>query len=381
MKSFRLTLRNNFPALIPALLFFLFLTSCGAVKTTQEPQAAPKQTSETPTPKKFIVRTIAFYNQENLFDTIDDPEIRDDDFTPRGSYGWTSERYRHKIHNMAKVISGIGRDKTGAPPVVLGVAEVENRNVMEDLVNDPQLKPYHYGIIHFDSPDHRGIDVGLLYMKGVFQPIRMRVFPLKIYDDQGRRIYTRDVLLVSGNMDGEELHIIVNHWPSRRGGEARSRPLRMAAARLDMQIIDSLQRENKFAKIIIMGDLNDDPDSPSVKEVLRAKGKKADVQPGGLYAAMEHFYRAGIGTLAYRDSWNLFDQIFVSYPLIEGTTGRQKDYSTFKLWKSGIYNKTFLTNRKGAFKGYPFRTYAGGQYLGGYSDHFPTYIILIKQIN
>ncbi len=364
-----------------AIFSGFFIAGCGTSKNAPQPEAKAKAQTSAESPKKFVVRTIAFYNQENLFDTIDDPKIRDDDFTPKGSYAWTGERYRHKIHNMAKVISGIGREQTGIPPVILGVAEVENRSVMEDLANDPQLKPYHYGIIHFDSPDHRGIDVGLFYMKGVFNPTRAQVFPLKIYDDQGRRIYTRDVLLVSGNMDGEELFIIVNHWPSRRGGEARSRPLRMAAARLDMKIIDSIQRENKFAKIIMMGDLNDDPDSPSVKEVLRAKGKKADVQSGGLYAAMEHFYRAGIGTLAYRDSWNLFDQIFVSYPLIQGTVGRQKDYSTFKLWKSGIYNKTFLTNRKGAFKGYPFRTYAGGQYLGGYSDHFPTYIILIKQIN
>ncbi len=324
--------------------------------------------------KKYVARTIAFYNLENLFDTINDPNTRDDDFTPDGRDVWTSERYKRKIRHMATVISMIGKSKTGAPPVVVGVAEVENRNVLEDLVKDPALAPYHYGIIHFDSPDRRGIDVALLYIKSVFKPVSFQKFPLLLYKPDGKRIYTRDVLLVTGIMDGEKIHIIVNHWPSRRGGEARSRPLRMKAAQLDMQIIDSLYKADPQAKIVMMGDLNDDPDSPSVKDVLRAKGKKKDVPPHGLYAAMEHFYRAGVGTLAYRDSWNLFDQIFLSYDLI-----KDKDYSTFKLWKSGIFNKTFLTQRKGAFKGYPLRTYAGGQYLGGYSDHFPVYVILIKE--
>ena len=361
------------------LLLGIQIWSCGTAKktTAKASQATAKAAQEGA--KSYMVRTIAFYNQENLFDTIDDPNIRDDDFTPNGRDAWTPERYHRKINHMAHVIAGIGQKETQAPPVVVGLAEVENRQVIEDLIHDPQLEKYHYGIVHYDSPDRRGIDVALIYVKSIFHPVQTRSYPLKIYDDQGQRIYTRDVLLVTGMMDGERIHIIVNHWPSRRGGEARSRPLRMAAARLDMQIIDSIQRAEPKAKIIMMGDLNDDPVSPSVKEVLRAKGKKADVQPGGLYAAMEHFYRAGIGTLAYRDSWNLFDQIFVTYPLIEGTTGNRKDYSTYKLWKAGIYNKQYLTNRKGAFKGYPFRTYAGGQYLGGYSDHFPVYIILIKE--
>jgi len=368
-------------------VFLLILTglawmiSCGTTKERIQIVRDAEDTlaGQNVTGKSYIARTVAFYNQENLFDTIDDPKINDDDFTPNGRDAWTSERYKRKINHLAQVIAGIGRRETKAPPVIVGLAEVENRAVIEDLIHDPNLDKYHYGIVHYDSPDHRGIDVALIYVKSVFQPTHTQTYPLKIYDDEGHRIYTRDVLLVTGLMDGEQIHIIVNHWPSRRGGEARSRPLRMAAARLDMRIIDSIQREEPHAKIIMMGDLNDDPVSPSVKEVLRAKGRKADVQPGGLYAAMEHFYRAGIGTLAYRDSWNLFDQIFLSYPLIEGTLKNKKDYSTFQLWKAGIYNKQFLTNRKGAFKGYPFRTYAGGQYLGGYSDHFPVYVILVKE--
>lgn len=356
--------------------------SCGSSRPAASPASATHGVSVDSSSRKksFIARTVAFYNQENLFDTINDPNTFDDDFTPNGSYAWTSKRYHTKIQHMAHVISQIGRKETNAPPVIVGLAEVENRKVVEDLVHDPALNKYHYGIIHYDSPDRRGIDVALIYIPSIFHPEIAKKYPLILHDENGKRIYTRDVLLVTGTMDGERIHIIVNHWPSRRGGEARSRPLRMAAARLDMQIIDSIQRAEPKAKIIMMGDLNDDPVSPSVKEVLRAKGDKSQVPPGGLYAAMEHFYRAGIGTLAYHDSWNLFDQIFVTRPLIEGTTGKQKDYSSFKLWKTGIYNSPYLANRKGAFKGYPFRTYAGGQYLGGYSDHFPVYIILIKEV-
>jgi len=378
---------KKYVAYLALIVFSSYLFSCGSSRETASATTAEKTTANTEKAqnqssgeKTYVVRTIAFYNQENLFDTIDDPDTRDEDFTPEGRNAWTSERYQKKIHNLAYVISRIGRKETQAPPVIVGLAEVENRQVVEDLVSDPELSKYHYGIVHYDSPDRRGIDVALIYIPSIFHPVETKKYPLKIYDEDGQRIYTRDVLLVTGMMDGERIHIIVNHWPSRRGGEARSRPLRMAAARLDMQIIDSIQQAEPNAKIIMMGDLNDDPVSPSIKEVLRAKGKKADVQPGGLYSAMEHFYRAGIGTLAYRDSWNLFDQIFLSYPLIEGTTGNQKDYSSFKLWKTGIYNSPYLTNRKGAFKGYPFRTYAGGQYLGGYSDHFPVYVILIKEI-
>ncbi len=365
--------------ILTGIVVSLFLlTSCGSTKVKNTPSekriTASSQTDE----DQYIVRTVGFYNLENLFDTIDDSKTFDEEYTPSGRNAWTSDRYKKKLKNLARVIARIGKKETGIPPAVLGVAEVENRQVLEDLINEDELKSYRYGIVHYDSPDRRGVDVGLIYMKSVFKPVNSRAVPLKIYKD-GERIYTRDVLVVSGFLNGEKIHILVNHWPSRRGGEARSRPLRIKAARLNLQIMDSIYKHEPAAKIIIMGDLNDDPVSPSVKDVLRVEGKKSEVLPGGLYAVMEHYYRAGIGTLAYRDSWNLFDQIFISYSLIKGTLGEQKDYSTFKLWKSGIFNSPFLTNRKGAFKGYPYRTYAGGQYLGGYSDHFPVYIILIKK--
>jgi hypothetical protein len=202
----------------------LFLFSCGSTQKTTSTTTKQKIN----TGKKYLARTIAFYNLENLFDTIDDPKTRDEDFTPNGRDHWTSDKYNHKLHNLAKVIADIGKKETGTSPAVIGVAEVENRGVLEDLLKTPPLAGQQYGMIHFDSPDRRGIDVALLYKKAFFKPINFKKYPLLIYDDNtGRRIYTRDQLVVTGLLDGEKIHLIVDHWPSRRGGEARSRPKRI----------------------------------------------------------------------------------------------------------------------------------------------------------
>lgn len=321
------------------------------------------------------MNTIAFYNLENLFDFEDDPLTFDDDRTPAGKDHWTEEIYNAKLKNMAQVISEIGADVTGTSPAIIGVCEIENRRVLEDLINQEALSNKNYGIVHFDSPDRRGIDVALLYQKKVFTPTNYQPYELKIYDnnDVTRRIYTRDQLLVSGVLDGEEIHFIVNHWPSRSGGEARSRFKRIKAAKLNKQIIDSLFSENPYAKIISMGDLNDDPTSPSLKEVLKPKRDKDGLGLKELYNPMEDMFKKGIGTLAWRDSWNLFDQMIVSAELTK------KDYSTYRLYKAGIYNKTYLANPRGRYKGYPYRSYADGGFTGGYSDHFPVYLYLIKE--
>jgi len=325
--------------------------------------------------KSYKVNTIAFYNLENLFDFEDDPLTFDDDRTPTGKDHWTEEIYNAKLKNMAQVISEIGADVTGTSPAIIGVCEIENRRVLEDLINQEALSNKNYGIVHFDSPDRRGIDVALLYQKKVFTPTNYQPYELKIYDnnDVTRRIYTRDQLLVSGVLDGEEIHFIVNHWPSRSGGEARSRFKRIKAAKLNKQIIDSLFSENPYAKIITMGDLNDDPTSPSLKEVLKPKRDNDDVGLKELYNPMEDMFKKGIGTLAWRDGWNLFDQMIVSAELTK------KDYSTYRLYKAGIYNKTYLANPRGRYKGYPYRSYADGGFTGGYSDHFPVYLYLIKE--
>ncbi|NNK83324.1 MAG: endonuclease/exonuclease/phosphatase family protein, partial [Flavobacteriaceae bacterium] len=251
----------------------------------------------------------------------------------------------------------------------------ENRQVVEDLANDSALLSKDYGIVHYDSPDARGIDVALMYQKDIFVPISTSSHELKIYDDTTRkRVYTRDQLLVSGYLDGEEIHVIVNHWPSRRGGEARSRPKRVAAAKLNKRIIDSLQAKNPYAKIFTMGDLNDDPTNASVKDVLNAKKDKDDVKLKGIYNPMENFFKKGLGSNAYRDSWSLFDQIMFTKPLLE------KDYSSYRFFKAGIFNPNYLTNKKGRYEGYPFRSFADGGFTNGFSDHFPVYVQIIKEV-
>lgn len=326
--------------------------------------------------KSYKVNTIAFYNLENLFDYEDDPLTFDDDRTPTGKDHWTKEIYEAKLTNMARVISEIGSDLTGTPPAVIGVCESENRRVLEDLLNEEALVDHDYGIVQFDSPDRRGIDVALLYQKKLFTPTGTKAHPLYIYDDNDRskRVYTRDQLLVSGMLDGEKIHFIVNHWPSRSGGEARSRPKRIKAAQLNRQIIDSLYSEDPYAKIITMGDFNDDPTNPSIKDYLKAKEDREDIEIKELYNPMEEMYNRGLGTLAWRDGWNLFDQMIVSSELTE------KDYSSYRFYKAGIYNKTYLANPRGQYKGYPYRSFVNGGYTGGYSDHFPVYLYLIKEV-
>ena len=345
-------------------------------------------------PKKYIIHTVAFYNFENLFDTIDDPETYDEEWTPTGLQRWTVDKYQNKLRNLARVLAEIGSAENSDSPTFIGGCEIENRGVLEDLVKQPKLIEKDYGIIHFDSPDKRGIDVALLYQKSKFQPTSFMNIPLFIYkkesktdknlkliseessDDEiqinkfNNRVYTRDQLLVTGFLEGEEINIIVNHWPSRSGGEKKSSPFREAAGALNRKIIDSLQRINPNAKVITMGDLNDGAYNKSVKIALGAKAKKSEVTKFGIYNPFEEMAKNGMGTIAYRDAWDIFDQIMVSETLI------QTDFSSFRYWKAGIYNKPFLIQNSGQYKGYPLRHSTTEI---GFSDHFPVYIYLIKE--
>jgi hypothetical protein len=326
--------------------------------------------------KRFKIHTVAFYNLENLFDTINDPLKYDEASPIMELKANRSEVYKKKIKNMARVVANIGSDMSNNSPAVIGVCEIENRDVLEDLVNDPLLLAKDYGIIHFEGPDRRSIDVALLYQKALFRPVDSSSHELIIYDDLSRkRVYTRDQLLVSGKLEGDLIHIIVNHWPSRSGGEARSRSKRVAAAKLNKRIIDSLQAIDPYAKILTMGDLNDDPTNDSVKQALKAKKEKEEVPLKGIYNPFEKMFTdKGYGTTAYRDAWSLFDQIMVTQPLIED------DYSSFRFWKAGIYNKAYLTNKRGRYEGYPLRSFADGGFTDGFSDHFPVYVYLIKEV-
>ncbi len=326
--------------------------------------------------KKFKIHTVAFYNLENLFDTINDPTKFDERSPMMEIKANRSEIYKKKIDNMARVIADIGYDDTKNSPAIIGVCEIENRDVLEDLVNHPLLISKDYGIVHFHSPDVRGIDVALLYQKKLFTPTSTSSHLLKIFDDQTRKpVHTRDQLLVSGKLEGELVHVIVNHWPSRSGGEARSRSKRVAAATLSKHIIDSLQTIDPYAKIFAMGDLNDNPNNVSVKDVLKAEQNIKKVPLKGIYNPyLKLFKKDGLGTTAWRDGWSLFDQIMVTKPFLE------KDYSTLQFYKAGIYNKNYLVGKQGRWKGYPKRSFSNGGFTGGYSDHFPVYVYVIKEV-
>lgn len=313
---------------------------------------------------------VAFYNLENLFDTINNENVNDEEFTPQGGMKWGSRKYNAKLQNMSYAISQIGLDNSATGVAILGISEIENKVVVEDLIQQPALKKRAYQIVHYDSPDRRGIDVGLIYNPKYFVVSNTKSYRLKTDDT---RFLTRDQLMVSGYLLGEKVHVIVNHWPSRSGGEMASRPKRNAAAALTKSIADSLFQVEPKAKIIIMGDLNDDPTNESCATILNAKKELADVKEGGLYNTLWKTLDKGVGSLAYNDQWNLFDQLIISSELARGEKNK------LRLWKAEVFNKDFLTQQEGRYKGMPLRTHAAGVWTNGYSDHYPTLIYLIKE--
>ncbi|CAN5628865.1 endonuclease [soil metagenome] len=324
--------------------------------------------------QNYKIGLIGFYNLENLFDTINQPDVNDEDFTPDGANLYTPKVYMDKLAHLSDVISQIGADFTPDGLSMFGVAEVENITVIRDLIHEPKLKARNYAIVHYDSKDLRGIDVGLVYSPKYLKVKQSESLHVDLKGDDGEPYNTRDVLYVYGLYDGEPIHIFVNHWPSRRGGEEASAPNRAAAARVCKLKIDSINQATPNAKIIVMGDLNDDPVSPSVAKVLGATGDLAKVKPGGLYNPWVKYYKDGIGTLAYNDAWNLFDQIMVSEAFLP------KTQEGFFFQKAVIFKKEFMMQNSGRYKGYPKRTYDFSVYMGGYSDHFPTFIEFLKPV-
>lgn len=323
--------------------------------------------------QEYVPACIGFYNVENLFDTLNTENVNDEEYTPESAKRWNTERYRAKLEKLAGVIGEMGAEVHPKGCAIIGLSEIENREVVEDLIKTGPLKERNYEIVHYHSPDRRGIDVGLIYQPEYYRVYNHKSYTLKI---EGRDdFFTRDQLVVSGVLDGDTVHVLVAHWPSRRGGEKRSRPMRVAAAELGRTIVDSLMKTSPNARIVYMGDLNDDPTNISVKRGLRSEARKEDALNGRMYNPMEEMYHKGIGTLAWRDTWNLFDQILISAPLASGTGGNYRYYGV------RIFNKPYLRQTEGAFAGYPFRTFVGNDYKGGYSDHFPVYIILVKPIS
>ena len=323
---------------------------------------------------QYLIRTIAFYNLENLFDTRNDSLTSDDARTPEGVDHWTNARLTKKLLHLSQTLAEIGNTMGTNPPDIIGVCEVENEALLKSLIQQPALRSVPYGVVHFDSPDPRGIDVGLLYRKDRFFPEESKSVRLLLYDEEGVRKYTRDQLIVTGYLDVDYIGILVNHWPSRGGGAIRSRGHRKAAALLQRHLIDSLMYRHPEIKIISMGDFNDNPEDASLS-ILKGKAWKKEASLNReLYNPLSKGYRRGLGTLAYRDRWNLFDQILFS----QGWTG--KTGGGYRLWKIGIFQADYLKTPSGRYKGYPFRTYAGGLYQGGYSDHFPVFAYLIRPV-
>tara|TARA_B100002051_G_C16677965_1_gene608127 strand:+ start:53 stop:1054 length:1002 start_codon:yes stop_codon:yes gene_type:complete len=318
--------------------------------------------------------TVAFYNVENLFDTINDVNKNDEASPIMEIEKGRTEIYNKKLKNLSKVISEIGYSETNSFPTIVGLSEVENKTVIEDLINTGKLKDGNYGISHFDSPDARGIDVALIYRKEFFKVLNEKNHKLILNDDtSGEIIFTRDQLVVDGLLEGDRYFLIINHWPSRYGGELRSRPFRNKAAKLNIEIIDSLNSTHKNPKIITMGDFNDDPKNESIKDILNSKNYQLNLNDNDLYNPYENMHTEGIGTLVYRGYWNLFDQIIISGSLLN------KSSKAFSFYNSFIFKEKYLINQDGNYKGYPFRSFAGGRYLDGYSDHLPVYILLIKE--
>lgn len=304
---------------------------------------------------------IAFYNLENLFDTNDDPHTLDDDFTPKGFKKWKEDRYRSKTKKLAKAISRIGEDEKLNPPALIGIAEVENSSVIEKLLSTKYLNEIAYDYVHFDSPDERGIDTALIYNKEIFEVVEGQSLPLLIEDEQGERDFTRDILYVHGLLNGEKVHLFVNHWPSRRDGVKETSHKRIEAAQTIIRKMQSISETPENMHVIIMGDFNDDPNAESIKVLMNS---------GWFVNPFKSLLSPHSGSANYKGQWSLFDQILISHSFLNYEAG------THSFKKAAIYSPKFLKEWKGRYKGNPFRTFAGKKYVGGYSDHFPVYITM-----
>ncbi|MDT0606142.1 endonuclease [Croceitalea rosinachiae] len=312
--------------------------------------------------EKFSNRfTIAFYNLENYFDTTNDAYVLDDDFTPKGFKKWNEKKFYKKSNKLAKAIAHIGEGDSELPPVLLGIAEVENGSVIEKLLTTDELEDINYDYVHFDSPDERGIDTALIYHRDYFEVIAVETIPLLINSQNGNRDLTRDILYVKGKLNREEVHVFVNHWPSRRDGADQTAYKRIEAAKTILEKVGSLQAESSELNIILMGDFNDDPNSESIKTLMDS----------GLFInPMQKLLSPNSGSANYKGAWSLFDQVIFSHSFLNFERG------THSFKKAEVFSPEFLKEWKGKYKGNPFRTYAGKKYIGGYSDHFPVYIIL-----
>ena len=329
---------------------------------------------------------IGFYNLENLFDTYDDPAKNDEEFLPEGVNKWTEAKYQKKLHNMASVIRAMKEDN-GRYHTILGISEIENRLVVEDLVNQPEIAEANYQIIHYDGPDRRGVDVALLYKPEQFNYIESESIPytfgpgsnVEFTLDQAAMDYfrTRDVLMVHGTIDGEHFAIYVTHLPSRIGGKGQD--LRSRGAEIIYNHAMGMMEKYPGIKIAVMGDMNDDPFDESMARFLHGRETMEEVGERDFFNPFLSMVKDGYGSLCYQGAWSIYDQILINSNLAKAPQGGLQIRKIVKdKYYGRIFKKPFMTTQKGQYKGYPFRTFSNGAFMNGYSDHYPTYIVISK---
>jgi endonuclease/exonuclease/phosphatase family metal-dependent hydrolase len=309
---------------------------------------------------------IAFYNCENFFDIVHNPAKDDEEFTPGGKYHYTQRIYEQKLHNIATVLQNMGGDDG---PAIVGMAEVENSTVLTDLAQQPEIAKRNYKYAWFDGPDPRGINVALLYNPKYFTAISSEPLHVDLSAFEGKSV-TRDVLHVYGVLAGDTVDVFVNHWPSRRGGEEASDAKRAAAAQVDKDAINTILKTRPAAKIIVMGDLNDNPTDASITGTLGAKAEQSEVAEAGLYDPWINIYKGGAGTESFRGSWNLFDQVIISGSLLANKNHK------LQYEKAEIYRPDFIVDHYKGHDGEPHRSFVGTHWINGYSDHFPVILYL-----
>jgi len=335
--------------------------------------------------KKFSLYAIGFYNQENLFDTCHDAGKNDYDFLPTGSYQWNTLRYTHKLRNMARALADMGTDKLPMGCALIGLSEIENANVLNDLVAQEPLAKRGMQYIHYEGPDKRGVDCAMIYNPKIFQPYKSFIKQY-VYENGDTTHFTRPFLVAQGKLGGDDVTVVVCHWPSR-GAEGIFRDWGGKQVRA---LTDSIAAADPNQKIFVMGDMNDDPDNTSMAKFLGAKREMKEVGDGDFYNPWWNILRKeNRGTLSYQGSWNLFDQIVMSRNLL-ATQGAKnmkeykqevmKNCETLCYYQNDIFQRDYLIQQEGKYKNTPKRTTAGGVWLDGYSDHFPVVTYLVKEV-
>ncbi len=328
---------------------------------------------------------IGFYNLENLFDIYDDPVKNDSEFLPEGKNKWTQAKYEKKLHNMAKVIRSMA-DNNKRWHTILGISEIENRLVIEDLVSQPEIADANYQIVHYDSPDRRGVDVALLYKPDQFTYLDSEAIPfdfnsdIDFSDTDTSYFKTRDILMVHGLIAGEHFAFYVAHLPSRIGGKGGN--LRSRGAEIIYNHSREMEAKYPGIKIVAMGDMNDNPTDDSMAKYLHGQERLENVTPGEFFSPYISMLKAGYGSLCYQGVWSIYDLELVNYNLAHAPDGGLKIQPVTKNhgkeYYGVVFKRPWMTTQKGQYKGYPFRTFSNGAFVGGYSDHYPTYIVVGK---